>query len=73
MPCVRVWDVAERTQVAEVQCHKYGGGVCIFLPQRKLYSVCGIPARRDSQRLGVEGGYQITAMDLRKYLTDIDF
>lgn len=24
MPCVRVWDVADRTQVAEEQCHKYG-------------------------------------------------
>lgn len=32
------------------------GGVCVVLPQRELYSVCGIPARQDRQRLGVEGG-----------------
>ncbi|MCI4385921.1 hypothetical protein PGIGA_G00056270 [Pangasianodon gigas] len=30
MPCVRVWDVAERTQVAEVQCHKYGVACVAF-------------------------------------------
>ncbi|XP_056612334.1 WD repeat-containing protein 62 [Triplophysa dalaica] len=32
MPCVRVWDVAERTQVAEVQCHKYGVACVSFSP-----------------------------------------
>lgn len=32
MPCVRVWDVAERTQVAEVQCHKYGVSCVAFSP-----------------------------------------
>ncbi|XP_064157680.1 WD repeat-containing protein 62 isoform X1 [Anguilla rostrata] len=30
MPCVRVWDVAERTQAAEVQCHKYGVACVAF-------------------------------------------
>ncbi|KAJ8368713.1 hypothetical protein SKAU_G00087410 [Synaphobranchus kaupii] len=30
MPCVRVWDVAERSQVAEVQCHKYGVACVAF-------------------------------------------
>lgn len=30
MPCVRVWDVAECTQVAEVQCHKYGVACVAF-------------------------------------------
>lgn len=30
MPCVRVWDVAERAQVAEVQCHKYGVACVAF-------------------------------------------
>ncbi|XP_072547959.1 WD repeat-containing protein 62 isoform X2 [Salminus brasiliensis] len=30
MPCVRVWDVTERTQVAEVQCHKYGVACVAF-------------------------------------------
>ncbi|XP_051536014.1 mitogen-activated protein kinase-binding protein 1-like isoform X2 [Myxocyprinus asiaticus] len=32
MPCVRVWDVADRTQVAEVQCHKYGVACVAFSP-----------------------------------------
>uniref|UniRef100_A0A672NFF0 WD repeat domain 62 n=1 Tax=Sinocyclocheilus grahami TaxID=75366 RepID=A0A672NFF0_SINGR len=32
MPCVRVWDVVERTQVAEVQCHKYGVACVSFSP-----------------------------------------
>ncbi|XP_052471939.1 WD repeat-containing protein 62 isoform X2 [Carassius gibelio] len=32
MPCVRVWDVAERTQVAEVQGHKYGVACVSFSP-----------------------------------------
>ncbi|KAK7156886.1 hypothetical protein R3I94_006816 [Phoxinus phoxinus] len=32
MPCVRVWDVAERAQVAEVQCHKYGVACVSFSP-----------------------------------------
>ncbi|KAL2095980.1 hypothetical protein ACEWY4_008128 [Coilia grayii] len=32
MPCVRVWDVAERTQVADVQCHKYGVACVAFSP-----------------------------------------
>ncbi|TRY85153.1 hypothetical protein DNTS_006348 [Danionella cerebrum] len=32
MPCVRVWDVAERTQVAEVQCHKHGVACVAFSP-----------------------------------------
>ncbi|KAI4885882.1 hypothetical protein NFI96_032824 [Prochilodus magdalenae] len=30
MPCVRVWDVAECMQVAEVQCHKYGVACVAF-------------------------------------------
>uniref|UniRef100_A0A3B3SMN7 WD repeat domain 62 n=1 Tax=Paramormyrops kingsleyae TaxID=1676925 RepID=A0A3B3SMN7_9TELE len=30
MPCVRVWDVADRTQVAEEQCHKYGVACVAF-------------------------------------------
>nr|XP_055051599.1 WD repeat-containing protein 62 isoform X1 [Misgurnus anguillicaudatus] len=32
MPHVRVWDVAERTQVAELQCHKYGVACVAFSP-----------------------------------------
>lgn len=32
MPCVRVWDVSERTQAAEVQCHKYGVACVAFSP-----------------------------------------
>ncbi|KAJ8255841.1 hypothetical protein COCON_G00197050 [Conger conger] len=32
MPCVRVWDVAERTQAAELQCHKYGVACVAFSP-----------------------------------------
>ncbi|XP_063061845.1 WD repeat-containing protein 62 isoform X2 [Engraulis encrasicolus] len=32
MPCVRVWEVAERAQVAEVQCHKYGVACVAFSP-----------------------------------------
>ncbi|XP_048837761.1 WD repeat-containing protein 62 isoform X3 [Brienomyrus brachyistius] len=30
MPCVRVWDVADRIQVAEEQCHKYGVACVAF-------------------------------------------
>ncbi|XP_076831984.1 WD repeat-containing protein 62 isoform X2 [Brachyhypopomus gauderio] len=30
MPRVRVWDVADQTQVAEVQCHKYGVACVAF-------------------------------------------
>ncbi|NXT77494.1 MABP1 protein, partial [Zapornia atra] len=35
MPAVRVWDVAERTQVAEVQEHKYGVACVAFSPSSK--------------------------------------
>ncbi|KAM9468830.1 WD repeat-containing protein 62 [Clarias gariepinus] len=38
MPCVRVWDVAERTQVAEVQCHKYGVA-CVAFSTNSSYIV----------------------------------
>ncbi|XP_030236848.1 WD repeat-containing protein 62 isoform X3 [Gadus morhua] len=32
MPCVRVWDVCERSQLAEVQSHKYGVACVAFSP-----------------------------------------
>uniref|UniRef100_A0A452IZG9 Uncharacterized protein n=1 Tax=Gopherus agassizii TaxID=38772 RepID=A0A452IZG9_9SAUR len=35
MPAVRVWDVAERTQVAEIQEHKYGVACVAFSPSSK--------------------------------------
>ncbi|XP_073784303.1 mitogen-activated protein kinase-binding protein 1 isoform X9 [Danio rerio] len=35
MPAVRVWDVAERTQVAELQEHKYGVACVSFSPNSK--------------------------------------
>ncbi|XP_051900026.1 mitogen-activated protein kinase-binding protein 1-like [Pristis pectinata] len=35
MPAVRVWDVAEKTQVAELQCHKYGISCVSFSPNMK--------------------------------------
>ncbi|NXK52223.1 MABP1 protein, partial [Chauna torquata] len=35
MPAVRVWDVAERTQVAELQEHKYGVACVAFSPSAK--------------------------------------
>ncbi|XP_040413916.1 mitogen-activated protein kinase-binding protein 1 isoform X5 [Cygnus olor] len=35
MPAVRVWDVAERTQVAELQEHKYGVACVAFSPSSK--------------------------------------
>ncbi|XP_014375853.1 mitogen-activated protein kinase-binding protein 1 isoform X7 [Alligator sinensis] len=35
MPAVRVWDVAERTQVAELQEHKYGVACVSFSPSSK--------------------------------------
>ncbi|XP_073726086.1 mitogen-activated protein kinase-binding protein 1 isoform X2 [Misgurnus anguillicaudatus] len=35
MPAVRVWDVAERTQVAELQEHKYGVACVAFSPNSK--------------------------------------
>eukprot|EP00079_Xenopus_tropicalis_P017388 XP_004917287.1 PREDICTED: mitogen-activated protein kinase-binding protein 1 isoform X2 [Xenopus tropicalis] len=35
MPAVRVWDVAERTQVAELQEHKYGVACVAFSPTSK--------------------------------------
>uniref|UniRef100_A0A8C8F6J5 Mitogen-activated protein kinase binding protein 1 n=1 Tax=Oncorhynchus tshawytscha TaxID=74940 RepID=A0A8C8F6J5_ONCTS len=35
MPAVRVWDVAERTQVAELQEHKYGISCVAFSPNSK--------------------------------------
>ncbi len=35
MPVVRVWDVAERTQVAELQAHKYGVSCVAFSPNSK--------------------------------------
>ncbi|XP_066560088.1 WD repeat-containing protein 62 isoform X2 [Amia ocellicauda] len=38
MPCVRVWDVVERTQVAEVQCHKYGVA-CVAFSTNSSYIV----------------------------------
>lgn len=38
MPCVRVWDVAERAQVAEVQCHKYGVA-CVAFSTNSSYIV----------------------------------
>uniref|UniRef100_A0A673WUB0 WD repeat domain 62 n=1 Tax=Salmo trutta TaxID=8032 RepID=A0A673WUB0_SALTR len=38
MPCVRVWDVAEQTQVAEVQCHKYGVA-CVAFSTNSSYIV----------------------------------
>ncbi|XP_061467336.1 mitogen-activated protein kinase-binding protein 1 isoform X3 [Rhineura floridana] len=35
MPAVRVWDVAERTQVAELREHKYGVACVAFSPSSK--------------------------------------
>ncbi|XP_078247469.1 mitogen-activated protein kinase-binding protein 1 isoform X5 [Pogona vitticeps] len=35
MPAVRVWDVAERTQVADLQEHKYGVACVAFSPSSK--------------------------------------
>ncbi|XP_077320655.1 mitogen-activated protein kinase-binding protein 1 isoform X4 [Lithobates pipiens] len=35
MPAVRVWDVGERTQVAELQEHKYGVACVAFSPSSK--------------------------------------
>ncbi|XP_069807075.1 mitogen-activated protein kinase-binding protein 1 isoform X3 [Dendropsophus ebraccatus] len=35
VPAVRVWDVAERTQVAELQEHKYGVACVAFSPSSK--------------------------------------
>lgn len=35
MPAVRVWDVAERAQVAELQEHKYGVACVAFSPSSK--------------------------------------
>uniref|UniRef100_A0A2K6QMF4 Mitogen-activated protein kinase-binding protein 1 n=1 Tax=Rhinopithecus roxellana TaxID=61622 RepID=A0A2K6QMF4_RHIRO len=35
MPAVRVWDVAERSQVAELQEHKYGVACVAFSPSAK--------------------------------------
>ncbi|KAK1793366.1 hypothetical protein P4O66_011739 [Electrophorus voltai] len=35
VPAVRVWDVAERTQVAELQEHKYGVACVAFSPNSK--------------------------------------
>ncbi|NXS64230.1 MABP1 protein, partial [Brachypteracias leptosomus] len=35
MPAVRVWDVAERTQVSELQEHKYGVACVAFSPSSK--------------------------------------
>uniref|UniRef100_W5N198 Mitogen-activated protein kinase binding protein 1 n=1 Tax=Lepisosteus oculatus TaxID=7918 RepID=W5N198_LEPOC len=35
MPAVRVWDVAERTQVSEIQEHKYGVSCVAFSPNGK--------------------------------------
>ncbi len=35
MPVVRVWDVAERTQVAELQAHKYGVSCVAFSANSK--------------------------------------
>lgn len=32
VPCVRVWDVCERSQLAEVQSHKYGVACVAFSP-----------------------------------------
>ncbi|XP_033883197.3 WD repeat-containing protein 62-like isoform X2 [Acipenser ruthenus] len=38
MPAVRVWDVVEKTQVAEVQCHKYGVS-CVAFSANSSYIV----------------------------------
>ncbi|XP_033852425.2 WD repeat-containing protein 62-like isoform X1 [Acipenser ruthenus] len=38
MPAVRVWDVEEKTQVAEVQCHKYGVS-CVAFSANSSYIV----------------------------------
>lgn len=35
LPAVRVWDVAERSQVAELQTHKYGVSCVAFSPSGK--------------------------------------
>ncbi|XP_070613499.1 mitogen-activated protein kinase-binding protein 1 isoform X3 [Erythrolamprus reginae] len=35
MPAVRIWDVAERTQMAELQEHKYGVACVAFSPSSK--------------------------------------
>lgn len=35
LPAVRVWDVAERRQVAELQTHKYGVSCVAFSPNGK--------------------------------------
>ncbi|XP_028651393.1 WD repeat-containing protein 62 isoform X1 [Erpetoichthys calabaricus] len=38
MPAVRIWDVTEKTQVAEVQCHKYGVS-CVAFSANSTYVV----------------------------------
>ncbi|XP_041092293.1 WD repeat-containing protein 62-like isoform X2 [Polyodon spathula] len=38
VPAVRVWDVEEKTQVAEVQCHKYGVS-CVAFSANSSYIV----------------------------------
>ncbi|XP_078389290.1 mitogen-activated protein kinase-binding protein 1-like isoform X2 [Cetorhinus maximus] len=35
MPAVRVWDVSDKVQVAELQCHKYGVSCVSFSPNMK--------------------------------------
>ncbi|XP_072405290.1 mitogen-activated protein kinase-binding protein 1-like isoform X1 [Chiloscyllium punctatum] len=35
MPAVRVWDVSDKVQVAELQCHKYGVSCVSFSPNLK--------------------------------------
>lgn len=35
MPAVRVWDVVDKTQVAEIQEHKYGVACVAFSPNAK--------------------------------------
>lgn len=35
LPAVRVWDVAERSQVADLQTHKYGVSCVTFSPNGK--------------------------------------
>ena len=41
MPAVRVWDVAEHSQVAELQEHKYGVACVAFSPSAKYIVTVG--------------------------------
>ncbi|KAG9481354.1 hypothetical protein GDO78_010541 [Eleutherodactylus coqui] len=51
MPAVRVWDVAERTQVAELQEHKYGVACVAFSPSSKYIKNVVVAANKVSSKV----------------------